>query len=392
MDYIQDEIDDLLPDNDVGSISEEDMRDSFKLLTQSPYSAVEKAAEALTGFDREMMQAGGKNTGILEYCHEATSGEVHIIASDQFGVYTLDTGRTHFADGTALVDRSFMQFKDSGEDDFSYWRHGELIRQTDARFIQVAADFKGYLYYDESGDLDNTITSTHDLIVNTPLVSFLYNNITKGTVEWLGDERHGQVLTGQGHLLAHMHPSLGFFVVPGSLDIHGITNNGSTWTSIEGGYGGDEDIKMAFSAVTTLPKLYMEGALREWTYTDDDNNLGIFRGGDCCYNDVSGTPSLEGIGNKRITMIIQCGNNKIHPMAILVGQNLHDNRGLARAYAPSDYARIKHNGLPAQEAHPVGSIIVNNESAGQAEVGSELEIWYDHREIDSAARKEGDND
>ena len=86
------------------------------------------------------------------------------------------------------------------------------------------------------------------------------------------------------------------------------------------------------------------------------------------------------------------GANKIHPLAWLVGQDLHATRSLARVYGPSDFGRIKTAGLPGGEFHQIGSVIVNNEEDGTAEVGSDLEIWYDHRKADSIPRRAGDND
>jgi len=342
-----------------------------------------------TGFDRESIDVGGKDGGIMEYCHLATSGEVHIIGSDEAGVYSLDTGRTHFADGTALVDRTMMQFKDTGKDNFSYYRHGELVTNTDAKFIQVAADFKGYLGYDSSGDLVDNITDVRELIVRTPLMGYLYLNGTEGTVEWLADERHGRVQSGQTHLMAHQDE--GFFFSKG-LDIHGITNNGTTWGSIDSGAAGDEDIKTVFGSVVIAPKLFMEGVANEWRFDDIDNKFGIFRDGKCCYNNITGTPELLEINNDRVVMTLMGSNNKIHPVAWVVGQTLHATRTLARAKAASEFGRIRSDGLPSHEAHPIGSVIVNSEGSGTAEVGADTEIWYDHRQTDSTLRFEGDND
>ena len=57
----------------------------------------------------------------------------------------------------------------------------------------------------------------------------------------------------------------------GGLDIHGIVNNGTTFTFIDGGGCGDEDIKMFFASAATAPKIFLEGIASEWRITDDDN-------------------------------------------------------------------------------------------------------------------------
>ena len=341
-------------------------------ITKIPPS-LEKSMETLTGFDREDMDTGGKSLGILQYCHSAASGEVHQIGSDETGLYTKLTGQTLFADGTSLVDRTLMQYHDSGETQYSYWRHGYLIEETGSKSIQVAADFKGYIGYDANGDLIDTITDIRELIVRTPLVAFLYLNETKSTIEWLGDERHGIVMDGQTHL--QQHQNQGFFV-GGGLDIIGLINNGTTFTSIDAGGCGDEDVKMFYSSISTMPKLYKEGVAGEWTITDDDNKLGIFSGGLCSYNlDTAGTWSLATIGLDYVIMMPIATNNKLAPIVMLVGQSLHANRGAARDNAPAEFHRIDSYGLPSNEYHQLGSIIIHNSGTGQIEIGANGEIW-----------------
>ena len=74
-------------------------------------SSLAKSSSTFTGFDREDMDIGGKSLGILQYCQSAASGEVYQIGSDETGAYTLLTAQTHFADGTALADRTNINFK-----------------------------------------------------------------------------------------------------------------------------------------------------------------------------------------------------------------------------------------------------------------------------------------
>ena len=336
-------------------------------------SAVAKAAGTLTGFDREDMDTGGKSLGILQYCHSAASGEVHQIGSDEAGTYTLLTGQTTFADGSSLVDRTLMQYHDTGETDFSYWNSGELVTVTGAKTIQLDADFKGYIGYNDAGALDGSVTDIRNLIVRRPLIAYLYLNATSGELVWYADERHGIVMDGQTHL--QQHNSTGFFVASG-LDISGIVNNGETFTTISAGACGDEDIKMTFSEITTCPKLYKEGSLGEWRISDDDNSLGIFRDSKCCYNlDTAGTWSLSEINFDYVIMIHIATNNKLHPVVALVGQTLHLDRGAARDNAPAEFFRINAAGLPSHEFHPLTSIIIHDETDGQIEVGADGEIY-----------------
>ena len=339
-----------------------------------PTAAVLKSAETLTGFDREQtnQDASQKNMGIMQYCHLASSGEIHNIGSDRTGAYTLLTGQTTFADGTALADRTIMQYHDAGETDFSYWLRGKLVTVTTAKFLQLAADFAGYIYYDEDGEIEVGETAADELIVRSALIAYIYNNPTTGELVWLADERHGIVMDGQTHL--QQHTQVGFNVVAG-LDISGIANNTSTFTSVSAGAGGDEDIKMVFSEITTAPKIFKESGY--WRITDDDNKLGVFRTAKCSYNDVStpGSEVLAEINNDYVIMMPMATNNKLNPIVILVGQTLHLNRGAARQNMPAEYFRTKANGLPSHEFHPLASMIIHNESTGQIEKGADSEIY-----------------
>lgn len=335
--------------------------------------ATNKSMETLTGFDREDSDVGGKSLGIIQYCHSVASGEVHVIGSDEQGTYTKLTGQTSFADGSPLADRTLAHYHDVGETEFSYWNKGTKVTVQGTRKIQVATDFKGYIGYDDFGDLDNTVTDIRTLLVRMPLVAYLYLNETTGELVWFADERHGIVMDGQTHL--QQHNSTGFFIA-GGLDVLGLADDGTTFTSIEAGGAGDEDIKMFYSQMTTAPKIFKEGAAGEWRITDDDNKLAIFRTAKACYNlDTAGTWSLAEIDLDYVIMMFVATNNKLAPVVLLVGQTLHADRDTARKRAPAEYFRINAAGLPAHEFHPLATVIIHNEANGQIEVGSDGEIY-----------------
>ncbi len=269
-----------------------------------------------------------------------------------------------------------MQYHDSGETQFSYWYKGIFKEVTTAKFIQVDANFAGYVYYTEDGDLHVGETSAKELIIRTTLIAYIYNNPNTSEVVWFADERHGIVMDGQTHLQQHM--SQGFFRVTG-LEISGLTNNGTYFTSITGGSGGDEDIQMNFPTSTTMPKVFKEDGY--FSITDDDNKLGIFRGGKCCYNDVSnvGSEDLVEIDSDYVIMMPIATNNKIHPFVSLVGQTLHPDRGVGRDYLPAEFYRIKASGLPSHEFSQLNGMIIHNESTGQIEKGADGEVYIDWR-------------
>lgn len=335
--------------------------------------ALLQTADTLTGFDREDMDIGGKSLGILQFCFSAASGEVHQIGSDETGAYTKLTGQTHFADGSILADRTLVQYHDAGETQYSYWFQGALVEVTGSKSIQLTVGFDGYVCYDSDGELDDTVTDIRELIVRRPLVAYLYLNATNNELVWYADERHGIVMSGQSHLRAHQ--DRGLFIGSG-LNISGIVNNGTTFAAISEGGAGDEDIKMFFSEITTIPKAYKEGAAGEWRISDDDSNLGIFRSAKCCYNlNTAGTWTLQEIDGDYVIMMPIATNNKLAPTVMLVGQTLHLTRGAARDNSPAEFFRIDAAGLPGKELKPLGSMIIHNEATGQIEVGADGEIY-----------------
>ncbi len=375
---IQDDIDGLLPDNTSGAISPEDLRDSFSLVTTQAKSAIAKAAETLTGFDREDMDVGGELNGILEYCHSAADGEVHRIGADESGTYTL-VSTTTFSDGSPLTDKTLCQYHTPTETKFSYWYKGELKEETVAKKIVLPAGFKGYIYYDETGELTQGETDVRELIIRTTLVSYIYINSLTDQLVWYADERHGIVMDGQTHLQQHQHPGA-FFVAKG-LEITGIADNQSTFSTIGAGACGDEDVVSRYSEITQMSKLF-RGTNGDWSIDEiPDNELGIFRSGDCSYNRDNGDGSwdLVGIGSDYVIMMPLASNNKLYPVIMLVGQKLHLNRGAARDNMPAEYFRINSEGLPSNEMHPLGSMIIHRESDGQIETGADGEIYTDCR-------------
>ncbi len=352
-------------------------------ITELP-PALCKMAETLTGFDREDMDTGGELNGILEYCHSAADEEVHVIGADEAGTYSLKATTT-FADGSALTDRTLCQYHTPTETKFSYWRHGVLVEVTTAKKITLADDFEGYIGYDADGDLDDTITDVRDLIVRTPLVAFLYLNDLTGKVTWYADERHGNVISGQAHLLVHQDG--GFFIAQG-LDIPDVSNNDTDFTTVGAGNCGDEDIVMRISEMTECPFMYRSGTGGKWIISDtSDSKFGYYVSGAVRYNlNTGGVWSLESISNDRVATFFVATNNKLHPVVKIIGQILHTDRGTARDRIESDWWHMDTEGLPGQELQPIGSMLINNSSTGTIEKGNGDESWYDMRHGGSIPR------
>jgi len=331
-----------------------------------------RVTRAMCGFDRE----DTTTMGIIQYCHLASSGEVHQI--DEDGVYSLLTAQTLFADGvTALADRTLAQYHSAAETQFSFWYQGTLHEITDLKTIEIPDDSLGnYVHYDAFGTLQ-VATSLHDMIVDHTLLAEINNNATTGQHIYFADERHGIVMDGQTHL--NIHSQRGFGWVNG-LDVTGLVNNGSTFTEIESGRCGDEDIPMSFAAVSTAPFLHRAGADGAWVLEPATNTLGHFVGGKVQWNEWTGaTWQLSEIDSDYVIMTTFATNNKQYPIMRVIGQYLHPDRGTAREHLASNVWELQMNGLPSPEMRAIFSVIIHIENTGQIEVGADDEIWVDCR-------------
>lgn len=335
------------------------------------------AARMATGFDREDTSTLGR----IQYCFDASSGVVYNIDKD--GVLTTLTSQTTFADGsTALADRTIAHYKSSGETNFSYWLNGVYTEVGTLKTLQLANSTGSYyIGYDGTGDLV-TIADAHEAIVSSALIALVYNNLDVPSVEWLSDERHGMVQSGQTHL--NLHKTHGFAWPAGSrdggLDITGLADNATTFTKIASGYCDDEDVKMTFAELSTIPFVYRSGANGTFIHTADDNKLGYFDGGKCVYNEWDGaTWKLSEINLDYVIMSIWATNNLLHPIVKMIGQTLHANRGAARDNLPGTILDLSLNNAMSPEAAPLYSYIIHNESTGKIEVGSDGEIYVDYR-------------
>jgi len=340
---------------------------------------VKNTINGIMGFDREEATRG-KNLGIIQYCHSASSGEVHNIASDIYGEYTKLTSQTTFADGSALTDRTIIIYKDAGETNFSYWYNGELINVTTAKKLTLPVDFKGYIYLDDNGDLTYDLTKHAGfLIKSTVLVAYVYLNGAESELIWLADERHGILQNGETHL--ELHNARGFYWSSG-FEATEILIDDATFTGILGGVGADEDIVANISSngsIIQIPKLWRKGANLEWILSDVNNYYAPNNSGAAQFNNIStGTGVLEDVtGNDAMVAVIMASNNKLAPLIALVGQEKYTNRAIAKKRADSAYFAIKRAGLPSHEYMPLYSVILR--ANGTIIEGADGETGYDYR-------------
>jgi len=347
----------------------------IKMNSNTDYlQALISASKMNNGLNRE----DTTTIGILQYCHSASAGIVDNI--DEDGVYSELSGQSFFADGTtALADRTFAIYHSPTETQFSYWALGQLIEVTTIKTIQMP-DVAGkyYLAFEDDGDL-HIQTDMQAAIVSNQLAGLIYHNPVDTESNYVADERHGTVMSGQTHLNIHMQRGFGW--VQG-LDMSGLVNNGSTFAGVSSGRCGDEDIPMFYEAITDCPFIYRNGVNGDWEVSAvSDNNLGLKVAGDVVYNEntTGDTYTLTPIGLDYVVMHFLATNNKKHPIVKLIGQTLYATRDLAQVHLPSAFNEIEMNGLPSSETVPIASMIIHVESVGQIELGADTEVYYDCR-------------
>jgi len=351
--------------------------------------AVEQASKYLSGFDREETET----MGIIQYCHEASTGVVYQIHADAHTALVTLTSQTHFADGTtAIADKTIAQYHESGETQFSYWYQGELVEVTTLKTLDMSAStFGGYVRYGADGELA-IATSAHEMIVHHTLLAMVYWNGDTDELLWLACERHGHILDPMAH--KNLHFTTGFAHTAGC-DITGIANNGSTFTEIGSGTVADEDIPSYLAAASTAPFAYKEGANGYWNFTSDDNAVGYKTTGLVWNNEDSGGAGVWGLDlipgdTDYQIMTIWMSNNKLHPFLKIIGQGYWGSRNDARARTDSYVNILKTEGMPSQEMRPIASMIVHHRTDAKIEDGTNDEVWFDHRRSDAGMARFND--
>ena len=346
----------------------------------SVYRANAMAPTGLSGFDR--LDADTKICGIIQFCYSASSQEVHQI--DEDGTYSLLTSQTTFADGsTAIADRTLAIYHVSGETSFKYWYQGTEVEVPGIKTVQAPDDGGGYIYFNSDGDLQYNGGTAFNYIVKETLVSYVGWNTTENEFNYFADERHGISMNPVTHL--YNHSTHGFAWGKFGSDITGLANNVSTFDAVTMGQWADEDLDCMLVEVNDAPFIYREGADGQWRMTIHTDALGLIPAGTLVWNNEdeggSGVWGLEDATSNNDYMVTTfwATNNKLAPIVKSVSQAYFGSRNDARDQLDSLVHKIQLDGLPSPEMNPIGSMIVHNLTAGQIEVGSNGEIWVDHR-------------
>lgn len=377
----------LLADNTTGDISAEDMRN----IVIGMVSIEDEGAdlERMTAIQNASFEPTGFNLrdhtthGVIELCGQASSGIYWRI--DENNVFSEITGATTFGDGaTTLADRTFVHYPAAGETEFSFWAQGYKITKTTTQTIQLAqVSTKQIVVYKlNAGKTDADIgfaVGVYEAISEDTICAVVTGNPTLVKKVVFANERHGMEMSSATHRM--MHETAGARYGDG-LDIVGLADNGTTFTSIAAGTIWDEDLDHSVPITTTAPFLWRDST-GYWTVSDNvDNLLGYKNGGaNVLYNrdNGNGTWDLVTIGLDYMIMHFFATNDSEYPVFKVVGQTLYADRTTARNHLYGAVTLLKEGDLPTPEFLHLYSMIIHVETAGQIEVGTDSEIYVDFR-------------
>lgn len=257
-------------------------------------------------------------------------------------------------------DRTLTIDKTNGS--WSFYVVGTKFTKTAAETIQIT-DVEGlhYIYYDNTGTLQETTTFTNALMTQDALVVIVYWDATNNIGE-LMEERHGINMSGGTRLYLHhlvgaayQSPGLGLgdFVVDGD----GSSNTHAQF-SVAAGEIHDEDIEHVTNAInstTGLEVWYLDGA--NWRKTTNAGYSVLSAGGGnrLAYNNAGA--QTEVTDNRFVlTHVFAWGAADGNPIAIQ-GQAQYTSLSAARDGVESEIAALNISGLPGIEMKAIGSII-----------------------------------
>lgn len=269
-------------------------------------------------------------------------------------------------DGT----RTFSCSVKSGQASFHFWTSGIKITKTTTQSV-VIPDITGsyYIIFDNDG----TLIAVNE---NALVADNFYEHAIAGLAYWgktaqlgrAGTELHGKMMDARTH--GYNHLTYGARYQDG-LNITGLTDGGSTYTSTTSGHFWDEDIQHIVDAQSTHKFLYRLGADGEWTYTTASNEASYNAGGSYdVWNEWTGSTwqLTEGTSSTDYWIVfnifapaLDSGQRGLK----IIGQNAYSRVSLARAAIETELTSLKTNGLPTPEIVFKSAWIVKRDGTAQ---------------------------
>jgi len=245
---------------------------------------------------------------------------------------------------------------------WTFYIAGVAYTKTAAESVQLNPASEGlhYIYYDDSGVLQETNAWSDALITDYALVAMVYWDATNSLGE-LMEERHGCNMSGTTH--HYLHDQIGAVWESGlalgdiSADQDG-SNNAHAQFSVATGEIYDEDVPHTINAIASnvgLEIWYLDGA--NWRKTTNAGYSFITDGvtSRIAYNNA-GAQTAVGDGKYVLVHVFATNFADGNPIAIQ-GQAQYDNILAARDGAETEIAALNLSGLPSPEMKAIGTVI-----------------------------------
>lgn len=273
-------------------------------------------------------------------------------------------------------DRTFEIDTVTGVSDFEVYIEG-VKYDTAGDTLQISdVDGIHVIYFDtlsSTVELVETVNPTDaqmDTIIRTKcLVSIVYWNSTDGEAIYVGEERHGIIMSTVTHAYLHFIEGLRyvFGLSPSGFNISDGDDNEDAQFGIDVGAVSDEDLYASISAVgptTGLPIYYMIGFGSLWTKlvnpgfsvdTYDGTNLTYLFWNE--YTSVSGWKKTEMSSGNYVLCHVFATTEKDTPMIAIVGQASYNNKPSAYEGAQTEMLSLVLSDLPLPEIKPIASVL-----------------------------------
>ena len=277
-----------------------------------------------------------------------------------------------FVDGT----RTFSITPVGAE--FHFYQEGVKYTKTSAESLVISNDTGSHFIYYDSGTLAELVNPSdsqiQELILNKPLVAFVYWNATDAKAIIVAEERHkAQTTDGftpKDHVYTHVHEGARYLsgFTPSNVGTGGAgSSNAHAQFGIGAGALDDEDITNASDAIastTGLRYYYRSGASGDWTYgTNAGYSFPVGATPLPQFNENTGaTWQLTEVSSGSFMLLHVFGLNSIDTSlnaGCVLGQDEYATIGAAQTAAEDDiYNFSRGTDFPFQEFVPVATFIL----------------------------------
>ena len=282
------------------------------------------------------------------------------------------TGFPNRTDSTISFNAGTRQFSIAPSvTSFDIWIKGTKYTKSATENLTISTTAGNhYIYFDETGTLQETTTFSVNLFISNAMVSIVYWNSDNNTAPYFADERHGMQMDGATH--GYLHTVFGARYLTG-LALQGFVPDGTGGFDVnaqfysDSGTIRDEDILLSIATQSQIPILYREGSL--WRKKTADafpiiyNGTAGYTGTRVPYNQfVTGNWQLTEVTNGDYVLVHFFATNDSNNGVIgILGINKYNNTPSARAAADSEISTL--SGLPFAEFTAIGSVIFQTQTS-----------------------------